>query len=253
MPPERQRARLRFQGGLRDFLPASARAQVQEHAFWLPPAVKDAIEACGVPHTEVQRILINGEPAGFTTRLQGGDDVVVYPRFEEEQAGVLPALPQPLRFVLDANLGRLAVLLRLVGFDALYRNDFEDAALAALAAAEQRMLLTRDRGLLKRRLLVHGSFVRATAPETQLLEVLRRFRLQARLRPFSRCLRCNGALEAIGKAEVAALLPPRVRASAAQVSRCQGCGRVYWPGTHFQRMQDRVRALQQALAREAAN
>lgn len=252
-----QRACLRFYGELNDFLRLAQRGREVAHAFLLPPAVKDAIEACGIPHTEVGLILINGRAAGFRDRLQDGDRVSVYPVFQTLDIAALQKVrPAPLRrvrFAVDANLGRLAVLLRLLGFDAVYRNDFEDAVLARLAVAEQRILLTRDRGLLKRSLLAHASYVRATRPEQQLLEVLRRFDLERQLQPFTRCLRCNGELRPVEKQAVENRLPPRVQALGEVFSCCRGCGRVYWPGSHFRRMQEVVRSVQAALAEGGRN
>lgn len=247
-----QRAWLRFYAELNDFLRMDRRGRRLPHDFLLPPAVKDAIEACGVPHTEVDLILINGESAGFYERLRHGDEVSVYPVFESLDIGALQKVrPAPLRhvaFAVDANLGRLATLLRLMGFDASYRNDIDDAELADLAVAEQRILLTRDRGLLMRRHLTHAWFVRATKPEQQLLAVLRRFNLEQRLQPFSRCLRCNGEVLPVPLEMVAADLPPRVRESMTLFSRCRHCGRVYWPGTHYRRMQQFVQSVQARLA-----
>ena len=253
--PEPHRAWLRFYAELNDFLKPAQRGRRIAHAFFVPPAVKDAIEACGVPHGEVDLILVNGTPAGFRDRLPPDAEVSVYPVFESLDVGAVQRLrPAPLRevrFAVDANLGRLAQLLRLTGFDALYRNDFDDAELADLAAATQRILLTRDIGLLKRRQVSHGWFVRATKPEAQLVSVLRRFNLERQLRPFTRCLRCNGELGPATAEEVADRVPPRVRDSTTLFSRCPGCDRVYWPGTHYRRMQQLVQAVQAELAGEA--
>jgi len=233
-------ARLRFYAELNDFLRPEQRGKCLVHAFWLPPSVKDAIEALGVPHTEVDLILRNGESVDFTALLQDGDEISVYPAFESlDITPVLKVRPQPLRlnrFVVDVNLGRLATLLRLVGFDTLYRNDYGDAELADISVSEHRILLSRDRALLKRGCLTHAYYLRNTDPSRQLLEVLQRFDLRAALKPFSRCLRCNGEVVAVPPDTVAATLPPRVRARHHEFFRCQQCGRVYWQGTHYQRM-----------------
>jgi uncharacterized protein with PIN domain len=249
---EPHRAWLRFYAGLNDFLKPAQRGRRIAHEFFVPPAVKDAIEACGVPHAEVGLILVNGVSAAFRDRLPPGAEISVYPVFAALDVGALqrvrPAPLREVRFAVDANLGRLAQLLRLAGFDTLYRNDFDDAGLADLAAATQRILLTRDIGLLKRRQVSHGWFVRATKPEAQLVSVLRRFNLERQLQPFTRCLRCNGELGPATAAEVAERVPLRVRESTTLFSRCHGCGRVYWPGTHYRRMQQFVQAVQAELA-----
>lgn len=233
-------ARLRFYAELNDFLRPEQRGKWLVHAFWLPPSVKDAIEALGIPHTEVDLILRNGESVDFTALLQNGDEVSVFPVFEAlDISPVLKVRPQPLRlirFVVDVNLGRLATLLRLVGFDTLYRNDYGDAELADISVNEHRILLSRDRALLKRRRLTHAYYLRNTDPSRQLREVLQRFDLRTSLKPFSRCLRCNGEVAAVPSDTVADVLPPKVRARHHTFFRCQQCGHVYWRGTHYQRM-----------------
>lgn len=243
---------LRFYAELNDFLRRDQQGQRLLRKFLLPLAVKDAIESFGVPHTEVDLILINGESADFYAKLHNGDEVSVFPVFESLDIGsVQKVRPEPLRhiaFAVDVNMGRLAFLLRLMGFDALYRNDFADAELADLAVAEKRILLTRDRGLLKRRQLTHAWFVRATKPEEQLLAVLRRFNLEQQLQPFTRCLRCNGEVIPVAKTVVLDSLPPRVCDNYELFCRCQNCKRVYWQGTHYQHMQKFVRTIHALLA-----
>ena len=202
--------------------------------------MKDAIESLGVPHTEVELILVNGESSDFSRILSEGDRVSVYPVFEAFDIGPLVRLrPEPLRqtrFLLDGHLGRLARYLRMVGFDSAYDRNAEDEALARLSVSERRILLTRDRGLLKRREVTHGYWVRQTDARKQLSEVVRRFDLAGRLRPFTRCLRCNAELHAAAKIDVASQLPPRTRDCYQEFLRCGGCGNVYWQGPHHRRM-----------------
>jgi len=192
----------RFYEELGDFLAPARRKRSFLHAFDGTPSVKDRIESLGVPHTEVDLILVDGEPVPFSHRLTGGERVAVYPMFERFELGQANRLrPAPLReprFVLDVHLGRLASYLRLLGFDTLYRNDYEDDELERISRAEHRILLSRDTGLLKRSTVTHGAFVHTTDPRRQLREVLDRFQLDARIRPFSRCARCNGKVEAVG-------------------------------------------------------
>jgi uncharacterized protein with PIN domain len=140
------------------------------------------------------------------------------------------------RFVLDTHLGKLARHLRLAGFDCLYRNDYRDSELITAALAERRIILTRDKGLLKQRLVTHGYFVRRTESEEQLREVVRAFQLEAALRPFSRCRECNAELHDVPKAQVLARLPEKVRAAYERFQLCPGCGRIYWEGTHYARL-----------------
>ncbi|HSM92857.1 MAG TPA: Mut7-C RNAse domain-containing protein [Anaeromyxobacteraceae bacterium] len=240
-------ATFRFYAELSDLLPATRRGVAFDHAFEGTPAVKDVIEALGVPHTEVDLILADGQSVDFAWRLRDGARVSVYPVFESlDVGGLTRVLAAPLRtprFVLDVHLGRLARHLRMLGFDARWSADADDATLAAASSAEHRILLTRDRGLLKRRAVTHGYCVRASDPRRQLDEVLRRLDLLRAIAPFTRCLRCNGALLPVEKALVADRLPPRVRERQATFRRCDGCGRVYWPGTHHARMERLIAGL----------
>ena len=145
--------------------------------------------------------------------------------------------------MLDVHLGRLARYLRLLGFDTLYQNDYDDDTIVALARGESRVILTRDRGLLKHGVVTHGYWVRATAPRQQLAEIVRVFDLSGSARPFTRCIRCNGELQRVAKSAVAERLPPRVRAHFEEFAQCPKCAAVYWPGSHFDKMQKMVDEL----------
>ncbi|HSK08022.1 MAG TPA: Mut7-C RNAse domain-containing protein [Vicinamibacterales bacterium] len=225
---------------LNDFLPPSRRQVAFVAECHAGTSAKDLLEGLGVPHTEVDLLLVNGEPVTFDHRLADGDRVVAYPVFEAfDVAAVSRVRPEPLRevrFVLDGHLGRLAAFLRLAGFDALYLRDADDPELAATAAAERRILLTRDQGLLKRREVTHGFYVRGARPARQLREVIDRFDLRRLLRPFTRCMRCNGLLHPVEKHAVASAVPPRSLEAFDQFLQCEGCGRVYWRGSHYERL-----------------
>ena len=231
---------IRFYAELNDFLPASRRGMTFLKVLPNHAAVKDAIEGLGVPHTEVDLVLVNGTSVAFSHRLTDGDRVSVYPVFEAlDIAGVTRVRAEPLRdprFILDVHLGRLARYLRVAGFDAEYRNDFEDADLIARAADERRILLTRDHGVLKHGKVTHGYAVRSTNPRDQLREVLHRFDLGRRLAPFTRCLRCNTLLAEIHADAVSHRVPPRVREQHTSYRTCDRCSRVYWAGTHHDRL-----------------
>lgn len=244
-------ALVRFYGELNDFLPPDRRGRLLVHAFHVGPSVKDAIESFGVPHPEVGLIVINREPASFSQILAPADHVCVYPAFHSIDISSLPqlrpSLDGPPRFVLDVHLGRLAAWLRLMGCDTAYSNHASDPDLAAVSVAENRILLTRDRGLLKRSEVVHGYWLRSTEPERQLLEVIRRFDLQKNADLFSRCLVCNGCLLPVDKAEVLHQLPPRTRECFDEIHRCAGCRQIYWKGSHYRRILYRVgRILREA-------
>jgi uncharacterized protein len=235
-------ATFRFYAELNDFLAPGRRSTAFAHSFLDIGTVKDFVESFGVPHTEVDLILVNGEPVDFSYRVRDGDRVSVYPVFEAfDIAPVARLRPQPLRdprFVLDTHLGRLAAYLRMLGFDTLYRNCYTDEELAEISRGEHRILLTRDVGLLKRGAVTHGYFVRDTDARRQLPEVVAGFDLAGRARPFTRCMRCNAPLEEVRKEEVIAGLPPRVAQFHDEFRRCPGCGRVYWKGAHYRRMQE---------------
>ncbi len=245
----RHTARFRFYAELNDFLPDRYDGREIPYAFRDHPSVKDAIEALGVPHTEVELILVDGRAVGFDYHLRDGDRVAVYPAFESWDVSSLVQLRErPLRrvaFILDVHLGKLARLLRLLGFDALYRNDYEDHEIVAIARAEHRIILTRDRGILKYRDVTHGYWVRSTDPIEQAREVLRRFDLAAQVAPFRRCLVCNGLIEPVDKADVLAQLPPATAMYYDEFYKCADCGKVYWRGAHYARMLEKVAACVQ--------
>lgn len=237
-------AHFRVYAELNDFLPPGRRQIAFDYPFQGSPAIKDAIEAIGIPHPEVDLILVNGRSVDFTHRLAPGERVSVYPVFEGlDITPVLRLRARPLRvtrFVLDTHLGTLARRLRLLGFDARYRNDYSDRELLRVARDERRVILTRDRGLLKVRTVTHGYCVRASDPDSQVREVLSRLDLRGQVRPFTRCTTCNGTLGPVARAAVAARLPPRLRGDQDRFMRCAECGRIYWRGTHYDRLADWV-------------
>jgi len=236
---------------LNDFLPPESRGVAVRRPFRSHQTVKDVLEAMGIPHTEVDLILVNGSPRGFGHRPSAGDRIAAYPMFEALDIGPTARLrPVPLRdprFAVDVNLGRLARLLRVLGFDVWWSSDADDATLAEVSLDEQRILLTRDRGLLKRRAITHGLFVHSQHPEEQTLEVIRRLDLGQRLAPLTRCLHCNGELAAVSKDEVIDQLEPLTRQYYEEFSRCVECGRIYWAGSHHARLVGLVERLRQQL------
>ncbi len=247
--PGRGRAEFRFYGPLNDFLPAALRQATIRRSLEGTPAVKDVIEAIGVPHPEIGLVVVNGEPVTFACRISAGDRVAVFPPFRSIELGAVvgvepPALPATaLRFVVDGHLGRLAAYLRMCGFDTAWDNHATDPELARRSAAEDRVLLTRDHGLLKRGIVTRGCFVRSDRPHDQLAEVIERFDLAGAVRPFGRCLRCNGELETAERATVRAEVPPRVFGEQTEFRRCPGCGAVYWRGSHHARMERLLRSV----------
>ncbi len=240
-------ATFRFYEELNDFLPAQRRRQEFDAPCARGATTKHMIEALGVPHTEVELILVNGESVGFDRLLVDGDRVAVYPKFEAfDVSTLLRVRDSPLRvlrFVADAHMGGLAKLLRMAGFDTLYDNAFEDNEIVAIARRESRIVLSRDRDLLKCREVTHGCYVRELKPRQQLREIFQRLDLASMARPFTLCLRCNAPLRVIDKQLVLERLPPSVREHQQRFSTCDVCQRLFWAGSHWRHMRDLLDGL----------
>lgn len=245
------RARCRFYGPLNDLLPPERRQHDLVWTWDTPEPVREMIEGLGVPHVEVDLILVNGEAVGWDHRLADGDRVSVYPHL----VTVDPASPISLRstaepvgrFVLDVHLGRLARWLRLLGIDTVYSNDCDDETLAGIARNEHRILLTRDRRLLMRSAVEHGHWVRTPEPRAQLSEIIQRYDLLPLSRPYTRCAHCNGLLVPATREEVAHMLQPRTASCHSEFTRCQSCGQIYWPGSHLKRLREILNTVQEGL------
>jgi hypothetical protein len=245
-----EKATFRFYADLNDFL-APERRQV---SFAYPvydgdQSVKHLIEALGIPHTEVSLILVDGRAVGFNHIVQRDQYISVYPPFTRlELASVFqlrPPLPEPIRFLLDNHLGRLARYLRLLGFDTLYfRNQFDDEALADLSHQTQRVLLTRDRGLLKRSQVIFGYCLRSVDPYEQLKSVILRFDLAQEIDSWKRCLRCNGILQPVDKKAIIDRLEPKTKRYFEAFWRCGECEQIYWRGSHFSKLQQFIDDIQ---------
>lgn len=238
---------LRFYAELNDHLAPERRQVAFEVAATGRGSVGEVIEALGVPRAEVDLVLVEGRSVDLSHPVGEGDRVSVFPVFESlDITPVLEVRERPLRrtrFVLDTHLGRLATYLRLLGFDALYRNDYDDPELVRVSVDERRILLTRDRALLERRELTHGYSVRETSPRRQLAEVVERFDLPGSAAPFTRCLVCNERLRPVPKEAVLERLPPRTRQEHDEFRICPGCDRVVWKGSHYRRMRQFVDAV----------
>ena len=241
------RVYVRLYAELNDHLPRDQRHKAQERLFLVPGTVKDIIESLGVPHTEVELIVVNGESVPFSYVVQSGDRIAAYPMFESfdvtSELRVRPRVLRETKFILDVHLGKLAAYLRMLGFDTVYENGFRDTELVRISSEQHRILLTRDRGLPKYRAVTHGYLVRETDSRRQLAEIVARFDLAGSLQPFTRCMVCNGSLAEIAKEQVRTLLPPRVAGTFEEFRQCSQCGRIYWKGSHYQRMQRWVSEL----------
>ncbi|WP_299824739.1 Mut7-C RNAse domain-containing protein [uncultured Pontibacter sp.] len=238
-----------FHGVLNDFLKPSKRGKHVAYTFDGSPAVKDAIEAIGVPHPEVAAILHNKVPVFFSHPLQPNGHVHVFPAGPEldlPEGYTLAAMPsRPYRFVLDVHLGTLASTLRMLGFDTLYDTNYSDKEIAHIAQQEQRIVLTRDIVLLKQKVIVHGYWLRSQHKTEQAKEVIRRFNLHQEISPFKLCLRCNGAVRPIPKEQVLDELPTKTQLYFQEFYQCTVCHKVYWKGSHYEHMQAFIEELKQ--------
>jgi uncharacterized protein with PIN domain/sulfur carrier protein ThiS len=234
-------ATFRFYEELNDFLSAPRQQVSFESPCAESATIKQAIEALGVPHTEIEVILVNGASVDFSHRVAEGDRISVYPVFEAiDVHPILRLRAEPLRvtrFVVDAHLGRLTRYLRMLGFDSLYEKASPDRELVRVSLEERRVLLTRDRELLMHRDLTHGIYVRGVRPRAQLAYVLGRLDLGESCRPFTRCMACNEELQPVDRKTVIDRIPVRVAERYDDYRLCPSCGRVYWRGTHWERMQ----------------
>ncbi len=236
---------IRFYADLNYFLEEDERQRDITVCFYGKRSVKDLIESMGVPHVEVYKILVNGNEAGFEQVLEGQERISVYPKlcFMGEHDENMNA--DNARFILDVHLGKLAVYLRMLGFDVFYDTGVDDPQIAKISADEDRILLTRDRGLLMRSIVKRGLIVRNSDPMLQVVEVIRYFNLKGRINPLTICLECNGKIEMLIEGsdefeEARKQVPPKVRKWCGEYYICRGCGKVYWRGTHYYDMISRI-------------
>jgi len=245
-------ASFRFHESLNDFLLLSKRNGAILYSFNDTPAIKHAIETIGIPHPEVDVILVNGVPVDFLYPLHNNDEAEVYPAFATgkfpESWLLTPQYPFPEKFILDVHLGKLARALRLFGFDTWYENDYTDKAIVQIAEAEKRIVLTRDVNLLKHKLLKIGYWVRSQLVEEQLAEVVRRFKLKAKFKPFERCVECNGKIIKVDKETILDKLLPKTILYYNDFFQCNCCERIYWRGSHYEQMQQFIEKIENLFA-----
>jgi uncharacterized protein len=249
--PAPAHACIRFYAELNDHLAPDQRFKTLEKPFFVSSTVKDVIESFGIPHTEVELIVVNGESVDFSHIIRDQDRVSAYPVFES--VDITPELrvrPQPLRdpkFVLDVHLGKLAAYLRMLGFNTLYRSSYSDPELVRLSYSGRRILLTRDRSLLKHSAVTHGYWLRETDSRRQTTEVVQRFDLAHSIRPFTRCMACNEVIQPVPAEQVRHLISARTADRSSEFRQCPRCGRVYWKGSHYDRMQRWIEDLASAV------
>ncbi len=233
-------AHFRFYEELNDFLPPSKKKTIFPYEFEGNPSVKDAVEAIGVPHAEIDLILVNSKSVTFSYHLRDGDIISVYPVFESLDISPVTHLREkPLRepkFILDVHLGKLAKYLRMLGIDSLYENTYDDFEIVEIARAQKRTILTRDVTLLKMKAVTHGYWIRSCYPKEQAAEVVCRFDLHSNIRPFYRCLECNGIIGKTTRESVMDTLLPKTKRHYDEFFQCTSCKKVYWKGSHYHRM-----------------
>lgn len=223
-----------FAETLRPFLAPPHRHVLVTLNFRGPQTAKHLIESLGVPHTQVGQLLVDDRMVQLDYQVRDGDRLEVQAVAGTDRVDAGPA-GEP-RFVLDGHLGRLAAHLRMLGLDCLYRNNYTDDELAQVSVNEGRILLTRDRHLLMRKVVTQGFCPRSLEPEEQLEEVVRRFGLTQWIRPFQRCLRCNTPLQPASKESVQERLEPLTKKYFDEFHICPACSQIYWKGSHYDRM-----------------
>lgn len=223
---------------LNDFLPEKKKETFFPYFFKGNPSVKDSIEANHIPHTEVGLILANGIPVDFSYHLNDNSKIEVFPLRPSLLYKSILRTPPPDTFIADVHLGKLVRYLRLIGFDTYYQNNFEDSEIIRIAAQENRILLTRDRRILYQKRVVHGYCPRSDNSIDQLAEVITRYDLKKKTKPFTRCLSCNGILEYVEKEKIIDLLEPKTRLYYNSFKRCKVCKKIFWQGSHLDRLKE---------------
>lgn len=238
---------IRFYEELNDFLPSSKRKVLFPYFFKGTPSVKDVIESLGVPHVEVDLIIVNGTPVRFSYKPKNKDQISVYPVFESIDISAVSRLrPEPLRdpkFILDVHLGKLSKYLRLLGFDTYIEDYMNDNEIIELSLKEKRIILTRDKNLLKHKQITHGYWIRSQNPKIQLKEVIRRLDLPGIVKPFTRCLECNNLVIEVPKNEILYDIKLKTKEFYTEFWKCPGCNRIYWKGSHYEKMKEHIESI----------
>ena len=234
------RAYFRFYEELNDFLPPEKRKQTFEYYFELNPSVKDAVEAIGVPHTEIDLIIANGKSVSFDYLISDNDYISVYPVFESlDISNIIHLREKPLReckFIADSHLGKLARYLRIFGFDTIYEKKIGAEKIIEIALKEKRTILTRSVSLLKNKKITHGYFIRSENPVEQIKQVIRQSDLYKLINPFTICPVCNGQLIETQKNEIINIIPAQTALHHNQFKKCKSCQKIYWQGTHWNKI-----------------
>lgn len=235
-------AAFRFYHSLNDFLPPANQGNRISYYFNGSPAIKDAVEAIGIPHVELDVIVVNEKPVDFYYKLTNKDEVSIYPLEDTTFTtnSLTPAFVYPLRFIADVHAGKLAKALRMRGFDTVYEQKYNDRQIAEVAETDNRIVLTRDKGLLKQNKVKWGHWLRSQNPDEQLQKVIKKFNLTNNICPFVRCIVCNGTISTVKKEEIIQLLTPKTIEYFDEFYQCTNCKRVYWKGSHYHNMCEKM-------------
>jgi len=239
---------IRFYGPLNDFISKGVRnregSSLIHTVLPVNQSVKDLIESYGVPHTEVELIIVNGKPVDFNYTVQPGEYISVFPEFSSIDVTTITnlksCLPNEIKFVIDVHLGKLTKYLRILGLDAAYKNDYSDSEIIKATIEEKRIMLTRDIGLLKNNKVVNGYWVRNTDPFEQAEEIISKFNLKDKIKPFTRCLSCNGEIEPVDKERIINKLEPKTIQYYNEFFICPACRKIYWKGSHWKKMEEMI-------------
>mgnify|MGYP001820042941 CR=1 FL=1 len=241
------KATFRFYEELNDFLPKHRRRTDAATTFKEKRSIKDAIESLGVPHTEIDLILVNGKSVDFDYILQDEDRVSVYPVFESlniSDATHLRKLPlRRSKFIADINLGKIATYMRVLGFDVYFDSRLSPREIVEISKREKRIILTGNRKLLKFKDVSHGIFIRPGTTVQQIKRLIDYLDIKDRVDPFTRCLQCNSLLQKVPKEKILDRIPQKTRAYCDAYARCLSCDKIYWKGTHFIHMDKVVRQI----------
>lgn len=242
---------VRFYSELNDLLKDAQRGHPQIKKLLTTTTVRDIIQSYGIPTTEVDLVLVNGQSVGFEYLVQDNDQLGVYPVFESfDIASVSRLRPSTLRslcFIADVHLGKLVRKMRLLGLDVLYDPRHSTADLLHFMNEEKRIILTRNKAILMRKSVERGYLVRARQPERQIIEVLKRFELARGLKPLSRCVKCNGLLSEVSKAQVVDKLKHLTKKYYRQFYRCTDCNTIYWDGAHVKNIRHWITGISREL------
>jgi uncharacterized protein len=238
---------IRLFADLNFFVPEKLKQRNIQLPIFGNPSIKDVVESIGVPHTEIEMILVNSNPADLSYQVKEQDQVSVYPKFFQLEAidddKDNSSVPKYLKFILDVHLGKLASMLRMLGFDCYYRNDLDDDEIIEIACKEERIILTRDLGILKNGKVKHGYFPRSQDPKLQLREIFDRYRLKDKIKPLTRCMTCNGEISLVKKSEIGEEIGEKTELYYQEFYLCKNCKKTYWKGSHYIKMMEFIRAI----------